>query len=78
MAGATATAPAADSGPVGMLALMEPLAKLAWQPQPKPPSEDEIFFRALHPAMSRLSSPSGAMVRYEVYQIVSRADMEAL
>ena len=28
--------------------------------------------------MRRLSSPSRAMVRYEVYQIVSRADVAAL
>ena len=66
----------------GMLALMEPLATLASQPQPQPqpqpPSEDEIFFMSLLPAMRRLSSPSRAMVRYEVYQIVSRADMAAL
>ena len=33
---------------------------------------------SLLPAMRRLSSPSRAMVRYEVYQIVSRADMAAL
>ncbi|CAL8300661.1 unnamed protein product [Boreogadus saida] len=58
----------------GMLALMEPQP----QPQPQPPSEDEIFFRSLLPAMRRLSSPSRAMVRYEVYQIVSRVDMAAL
>ena len=64
----------------GMLALMEPLTTLASQPQPQPqpPSEDEIFFRSLLPTMRRLSSPSRAMVRYEVYQIVSRADVAAL
>ncbi|CAL8387507.1 unnamed protein product [Boreogadus saida] len=66
----------------GMLAYMEPLATLASQPQPQPqpqpPSEDEAFFMSLLPAMRRLSSANRAMVRYEVYHIVSRADMAGL
>ncbi|KAK0143112.1 Transcription factor Adf-1 [Merluccius polli] len=71
----------------GLLAVMEPLAVLASQPQPRPQQqpqpqpqwdEDEVFFRALMPAMRRLSIPRRARLHYEIHQLVYRAEMEEL
>ncbi|CAL8265638.1 unnamed protein product [Merluccius merluccius] len=61
----------------GLLAVMEPLAALASQPQP-PWDEEAAFFRGLIPAMRRLSIPRRARVRYEMHQLVYRAEMEEL
>ncbi|CAL8313067.1 unnamed protein product [Merluccius merluccius] len=66
---------------LGLLAVMEPLAVLASQPQQQPQpqwDEDEIFFRALMPAMRRLSIPRKARLHYEIHQLVYRAEMEEL
>ncbi|KAK0134395.1 hypothetical protein N1851_030052 [Merluccius polli] len=63
----------------GLLAVMEPLAALASQPQPQPPwDEEEVFFRGLIPAMRRLSIPRRARVHYQIHQLVYRAEMEEL
>ncbi|CAL8263505.1 unnamed protein product [Merluccius merluccius] len=69
----------------GLLAVMEPLAVLAsqprpqQQPQPQPQwDEDDVFFRALMPAMRRLSIHRRARLHYEIHQLVYRAEMEEL
>ena len=80
MADEAATAPAADGGPVGRSQWRGPQkrAGVGSDIGLRCPLLSRASFMSLLPAMRRLSSPSRAMVRYEVYQIVSRADMAAL